>query len=212
MRNSDWGGNPPANHEEARQKLLQAALVCAEKFGLAKINIKRVAEEVGVTQQTVYRYFPTSEELVAATSFAVGGQLINELQLQLANCQGFEQKVLESICFLARRIPDDPFLSQYFSAQPQYELNRQQVLGDATLDYTFHALKSMYTDGKTSEAEEVWLRGLTEHILRTVLALILTPSPQTSTEQGLRDYLTRWFLPLLQAAPITQTNNRYSAD
>lgn len=198
MRDTDWGGNPPANHDDARERLLKAALICAQKYGLAKINIKRVAEEVGVTRQTVYRHFPTSEALVAAASFAVGGQLMDQLQHRIAARQGFEDKLIEGVVFLARQIPSDPFLSQYFSAQPQYELNRQQVLGPAPLDYTFHALKSMYGDGKLSSDEECWLRGLAEHTLRTVLALIMTPSDQIRTDSGLREYLQLWFRPLLQ--------------
>ena len=197
MRETDWGGDPPNNHEEARQKLLQAALVCAEKYGLEKINIKRVAEEVGVTRQTVYRYFPTTEALVAATSFAVGGRLIDQLQTHIARYRTFEDKVLEGVCFLARQIPSDPFLGQYFSAQPQNEQNRNQLLEQPALEHTFHALKSMYGEGRISTREEKWLRGLAEHTLRTVLALILTPSEQTRSEKGLRAYLTQWFKPLL---------------
>jgi len=188
---------PTSTPEETRQKILQGALNCAEKYGLDKVNFKRVAEEACVTRQTVYRYFPTREDLLAATSFAVGGNLISQLQLHLAQCQEFADKVLESILFLARQIPDDPFLSQYFSAQPQHEPNRQQVMGPATQEYVFHALKSMYGEADISRDEERWLRGLADHILRTVLALILTPSAQTLTEQGLREYLGQWFRPLL---------------
>lgn len=197
MRAMDRVDSPPPNPEDTREKLLQGALACAEKFGLDKVNFKRVAEETGVTRQTVYRYFPTREDLLAATSFAVGGHLISQLQVHLVNCQGFEEKLLESILFLTRRIPDDPFLSQYFSALPQHEPNRQQVLGPATLEYVFHAIKSMYGKASISENEERWLRGLAEHSVRTVLALILTPSVQTRTEQGLRAYLGQWFTPLV---------------
>lgn len=201
MRDTDWGGNPPANPEEARRRLLQGALSCAEKYGVDKINIKRVAEEVGVTRQTVYRYFPTTDELVTAASFAVGGRLIDQLQAHIAACPRFEDKVLEGVYFLIRRIPGDPFLSQYFSAQPQHELNCSQLLQPAPLEYTFHALKSMYGTGKIPADEETWLQGLAEHCLRTVLALTLAPSEQTRSEQGLRHYLTQWFKPLLTPRP-----------
>lgn len=197
MRTTDWGGNPPDDEAEARQVLLEAALTCVKKYGLAKINIKRVAEEVGVTRQTVYRYFPSTEALVTAVSFSVGGDVLDGLQQHISQYPDFEQKVLESVFYLTRKIPSDPFLSQYFSAQASNESNLQQVFGAAPLEYSFRAIKSMYSDDKISANEEKWLRGLAEHALRLVLALIMAPSPQTRTDKALRQYLERWLKPTL---------------
>ena len=202
MRATDWGGNPPADEAEARQQLLAAALQCVEKFGLDKINIKRVAEQASVTRQTVYRYFPSTEDLVTAVSFAVGGEMLSEMQAHIAGCNGFEQKLLESVFFLVRKIPGDPFLRQYFSAQQANASQLLQVFESAPLAFSFHAVKSLYADGKKlSATEDKWLRGLAEHALRMVLALILAPSQQTETDQGLRQYLQLWLKPLLRKPP-----------
>lgn len=197
MRTTDWGGHPPSDEAEAQQRLLEAALTCVQKYGLAKLNIKRVAEEVGVTRQTVYRYFPSTEALVTAVSFSVGGDVLDGLQQHIGHCPDFKQKVLESVFYLTRKIPGDPFLSQYFSAQAADASNIRQVFEAAPLEYSFRAIKSMYSNDKISAREEKWLRGLAEHALRLVLALIMAPSQHTRTDQALRQYLDRWLRPAL---------------
>ncbi|HVK98486.1 MAG TPA: TetR/AcrR family transcriptional regulator [Dongiaceae bacterium] len=197
MRTTDWGGNPPDDETEARQVLLEAALTCVKKYGLDKVNIKRVAEEVGVTRQTVYRYFPSTEALVTAVSFSVGGDVLDGLQQHIGHYSGFEQKVLESVFYLTRKIPNDPFLSQYFSAQSSDSSNVRQVFEAPPLEYSFRAIKSMYSENKVSASEEKWLRSLAEHALRLVLALIMAPSQHTRTDKALRQYLELWLKPAL---------------
>ena len=62
MRTHGWNGAPPASDDEARARIVAATMGCVDRFG-AKTGLADVATELGVTRQTVYRYFPTTEEL-----------------------------------------------------------------------------------------------------------------------------------------------------
>jgi TetR/AcrR family transcriptional regulator len=60
-----WGGDRALlDDDEARRLLLDAAGRCIVRRGDTQIRMAEVAEEAGVVRSTVYRYFPTRDELV----------------------------------------------------------------------------------------------------------------------------------------------------
>src|SRR5208282_5099353 len=61
VRTHGWAGRPPADDDEAVQRILAAAKLCIDRDG-AESGIAEVARELGVTRQTVYRYFPSTED------------------------------------------------------------------------------------------------------------------------------------------------------
>jgi len=67
MRTHGWGGLTPTDDDEAATRILQAALALVRETGSAP-GIAQVAESVRVTRQTVYRYFPSADALLAATA------------------------------------------------------------------------------------------------------------------------------------------------
>jgi len=63
-----------------RQAILAAAFdVCAEQ-GLAAVQIVAIAERAGIAAGTVYRYFPSKAELIAALADAFSRQELTVLQ------------------------------------------------------------------------------------------------------------------------------------
>src|SRR4051812_44377475 len=54
--------------EETRRRITEAAVELHGTIGPARTTITAVAERAGVQRQTVYRHFPTDEDLFAACS------------------------------------------------------------------------------------------------------------------------------------------------
>jgi AcrR family transcriptional regulator len=54
--------------EETRQRITEAAVELHGSVGPAKTTVSAVAERAGVQRHTVYRHFPTEDELFAACS------------------------------------------------------------------------------------------------------------------------------------------------
>ena len=61
-----WGDEVPADVDAARQRLLDAAETCIDRFGLAKTTVEDIATEAKVSRATIYRYFDNRDELVLA--------------------------------------------------------------------------------------------------------------------------------------------------
>ncbi len=77
MRSHGWSGKPPADAAEARERILAATRTRLTAAGTTSIS--EIADDLGVTRQTVYRHFPTTEDLLDAASLDAA----NDLQEQL---------------------------------------------------------------------------------------------------------------------------------
>jgi AcrR family transcriptional regulator len=70
MRTHGWGGRPPRDDAEARDRILRTTRGRIAEVGTTTTS--EVADLLEVTRQTVYRYFATTEDLLnAAALFAV---------------------------------------------------------------------------------------------------------------------------------------------
>ena len=79
MRTHGWGGNPPLDDDEAVARILVATRGVIDEKGAAT-NLADVARILGVTRQTVYRYFPSKTDLSFALSDEAGHILLTDLQ------------------------------------------------------------------------------------------------------------------------------------
>ena len=67
MRTHGWSGAAPASDDEAIARILDAAGKAIDARG-ADFSIADVARTLGVTRQTVYRYFPSTDALLVAAA------------------------------------------------------------------------------------------------------------------------------------------------
>ena len=70
MRSHGWGGRPPTDADEARARILTATRARLTAAGTTSTS--EIADVLGVTRQTVYRYFPTTEDLLDAAATGRG--------------------------------------------------------------------------------------------------------------------------------------------
>src|SRR5690242_349460 len=59
-----WGDEIPPDSSAARERLIDAAERCIDRFGLAKTTLEDVAAESSVSRATIYRYFANRDELM----------------------------------------------------------------------------------------------------------------------------------------------------
>jgi AcrR family transcriptional regulator len=59
-----------------RERIMAAGLAAAEDHGISRLSMGDVAKAAGVSRQTVYRYFPAKESLVAAVVEHEAAELI----------------------------------------------------------------------------------------------------------------------------------------
>ncbi len=62
-----WAGRPPADDEEATQRIRDAARRCIDRSGV-NVRIAEVARELGVSRPTIYRHYASGQAVLLAVA------------------------------------------------------------------------------------------------------------------------------------------------
>ncbi|MFE0026685.1 TetR/AcrR family transcriptional regulator [Amycolatopsis sp. NPDC059021] len=193
-----WQGDPPGAEDEARRRIVKAAIACIDRAGLAKTSLSHVAAEAGVTRQTVYRYFAGLPEILRAVAHAGAEEFAERMRSHLASFDSPVEVAVESVVFAVRSLPDEPYLglllqageADYFTAgtatPPAFSLGAR-ILRDVEVDWV--------AAGITTDAE---LQGLAEILMRLFMSFLQYPSTPPATDDELRDLVRRWIGPALR--------------
>lgn len=193
-----WQGDPPGAEDEARRRIVRAAIACIDRRGLAKTNLSHIATEAGVTRQTVYRYFPSLTEILRAVADTGVEEFAERMRHHLAAFDSPSEVAAEAVVFAVRSLPDEPYLglllhtddADVFAAgtttPPAFSLGAR-ILRDTNVDWA--------TAGVTSDAE---FRTLAEILMRLFMSFLQTPSTPPATDDELRDLVHRWIGPALR--------------
>jgi AcrR family transcriptional regulator len=198
VNKSAWKGKRPKDEEEAKQLLLEATLKLVKQAGdLKKVTISRVADAVGVTRRTVYRYFPSTDDLFLYTSAHVGGELLKKLYVHAVKFDSFEERVLETMVYMVKEIPKHPEIYRNFDVHTlSGGVNIDGALAKDALDYSYVMLRAVFPEDEEMP-EEAWLRELAEHMVRLLFAVLVAPGPRLRTQKKVRAYFQQWLIPIV---------------
>lgn len=200
MRAHGWAGAPPADASEARGRILAATRERLAEFGTT--STAEIAEQIGVTRQTVYRYFPATEDLLnAAATQAVAelaGDLVEHVRAHLVATGGdIGDAAVEVVAYVFEHLRDDPALNRLL-APGRMSGTVANLTASSSIDIGRNLISGFGIDWEALGWDEGRQRELVEHLLRVLQSLVLDPGvpPRSGTE--LRAYLQRWLAPALR--------------
>ena len=199
MRTHGWSGAAPADDEEAIGRILAAARTVIDRTG-GEFTIAEIARDLGVTRQTVYRYFPSADALVTATATAQTGQFLDVLAEHLGGIGDPATAVVEGIAHTLERLPHEKYLNLLLTPGRAGAFSAG-VTSDTARAFGRSILQRFPVDWDAAGITD--LDGLVEHMLRIVQSFVIDPGRPPRTGRELRDYLTTWVAPALSAAART---------
>jgi AcrR family transcriptional regulator len=163
-----------------------------------------VAERLGVTRQTVYRYFPTTEDLLnAAATEAVGElttDLVKHVQSHLASTGGdAADAAVEVLAYVFEHLRDDPALNRLL-APGRMTGTVADLTASSSIDLGRTLIAEFGIDWQELGWDEARQRELVEHMLRILQSLVLDPGDPPRSGRELREYLQRWLAPALRTS------------
>ncbi|MCB0948557.1 MAG: TetR/AcrR family transcriptional regulator [Mycobacterium sp.] len=189
MRTHGWSGAKPASDEEAIARILDAASMVIEDHG-ADFSISDVARTVGVTRQTVYRYFASTEALlVAAAVHAVDG-FLDRLTAHLAGIGDPAAAVTEALATALEWLPREKYIGLLLGAGGGTHV--ESVTSDVALRFGRDMVARLDVDWATAGYRDSDLDELAEHLLRIIQSFVLDPGRPPRQGAELRAYLSRW--------------------
>lgn len=205
MGHHGWQGNPPRTEELARERIIDAATRCVERMGVPKTTLSDVAAEVGVTRQTVYRYFPNLTDLLTAVAETGAADYLARMEAHLASAKTPIDVVVESTLFSLRELPRDPRIGLLLQADDQ-NLFGQGVTSPIGFELGSRVLRSLDVDWAAFGVRDDDLDGLAELMMRLMVTFLQNPPTSPRSPDELRTFLRRWLEPALtlQTGDVTR--------
>jgi AcrR family transcriptional regulator len=173
-------------------------MACVEQFGSSKTTLSDVAVELGVTRQTVYRYFPSLAELLSAVAQAGLDDFVERMQSHLATATTPAEAAVESIVFAVREIPNEPYVGLLLQAGETDSFSRG-VTSSMALSVGAHILRRIPVDWSEIGVLDEELESLAEILMRLFVSFLQYPADPPRSEDELRVLIRRWLGPALRA-------------
>lgn len=109
----------PAHPPSIRDRLMAAALETATIHGLAKLSVGDVARRAGLSRQTLYRYFPSKDALVAALVTDETAKLIAQVAAAAQEDDEPQAALQAALLAALRATRDHPLLDRLVRTEPE---------------------------------------------------------------------------------------------
>ena len=181
-----------------RHRLMDACAQLIVRDGFDAISMTAIAEQAGITRQTVYRYFPNARELVHATLMRGGRELLEGQILAFQGQGDPRERLVEAVMGALQMIRHNPLLRTAWASRDYPQAMLRSVFDPSFVDRGVEglapiALQLGWNARDTREAYEI--------IARSVLSFLTVPPPDDVSEDALRDTLRRRLLPALGVQP-----------
>lgn len=195
VRTHGWAGAAPASDEEAVARILAAAGKAIDERG-ADFSIADVARTLGVTRQTVYRYFPSTEALLMQAGVIAASDFLERLSTHLQGITDPADAATEAIATALEWLPKDKHIGLLLSPGRTPALT-ESVTSDLGLQFAQSVVRHFDVDWGAAGFDDNDLDELAEHLLRVIQSFVIDPGRPPRTGAALRGYLRRWVAPAL---------------
>jgi len=185
-----------------RERMLDAAEACLERFGLAKTTIEDVARAADLSRATVYREFGNRDGLLLAVAARDAERTASEADLFLQQFDDVGSWIVEGMLFCLREIPKRPVLSQFLAPQEFGAASRLILTSERMLAIGAEILRPMFEPARREGRlqQDLELDALMEWVLRILMSYLTVPGPPSRTEEDLRQLLRGFLLPAVLVA------------
>lgn len=201
MRTHGWSGAPPVDDAEARRRILDAATVCVDRLGAMEASLSDVATELGITRQTVYRYFASTDQLFVALAEDAADEFIARIVSHMRPFGGPAPAMVEGLAFTIERVPEERYLALLLRSGDAFT---RGIISPVAMTFGRDLLRRTHVDWEALGYDAEDLDGLVEMMLRLIQSLAVTPlapDGQPRTGPQLRSFLGRWLGPAIVASP-----------
>jgi AcrR family transcriptional regulator len=190
VRTHGWSGSAPATDDEAVARILDAAGKAIDERG-ADFSIADVARTLGVTRQTVYRYYPSTDALLVAAAVHAASEFLERLAQHLRGITEPVEAVAEAIATALEWLPKDKHIG-LLVVPGRATAHTESVTSDVALQFANAMLRRFDVDWAGRGFTDDDLDELAEHLLRIIQSFVIDPGRPPRTGEDLRDYLRRW--------------------
>jgi TetR/AcrR family transcriptional regulator len=176
--------------------ILDTARQVFETYGVRRANIEDIAARAGVSRSTIYRRFPTKDDLFERVVRREAELFFATLD-QATSGRTPQQAVIEAFALGVRLVQDSPLYSRIVESEPELFglFSRSDVFPIRQFaDGITHTLRRCGAD-----VPEADLANIADILLRVALGIIVFPTDRLdiSDPAAVRDYAARYLVPII---------------
>lgn len=194
-RRRGWGGRPPADDTEAAARIVAAAVELLDSTGTA-ISIGDVAGFLGVTRQTVYRYFPTADELMRAAGIVSAQGFLDRLAEHVHGIHDPAEAMTEGVLFTLEEVGRTPRLGVLLVGSHPHGMASPEAR-----EFGLAMITRFDVDWAAHGYDNAALADLVEFTLRVMLSFFAVPNDPSRSRTQLQAFIRRWLGGAILAQP-----------
>jgi AcrR family transcriptional regulator len=190
--------------EGTSERILDEAVRQAEEFGVRRLTIGDVAERVGVSRVTVYKYFPGKDRLVEAVLLREMRRFLRDVDAAVAPYDTLEDRLVEGFVFALGWLRRHRLLNRLLRTDPELIVPNLTVGAGPVLaagrEFIAGFARREADEGRLPLAEDE-IEAVSELLARAVLSFVLTPDSVVGmrTQAEIRSFAEHYLAPTLQA-------------
>lgn len=157
--------------------ILLAAATAVRRWGLSRFTMADVARLADVSRQTVYRHYPSREELIEALLATEELELLSQIEAEFRRQSDLRDSVEASVAAALRLVRGHPLIAEVLAREPK-----------AALPYFTTAGLGLVERARAGVAEilvphlDAGARPVADMLVRLVISHVLTPSGRPDDE------------------------------
>lgn len=182
-----------------RDRILEGALAALGRVGSRRLTMSDVSERAGLSRGTVYRYFPTKEDLLAVLAEYEQDRFADGLRRSLEK-EGPDKPTLALVVeYIIGYLRQHPALPAMIDVEPEFVLTFLRRQMPVFHRITEELLGPVMADSRPVREGWLTVTELDELLLRVVLSVFLVPGEDGATTVGVLEGALASFLRLAAA-------------
>lgn len=195
MARRGWAGAPPVDDDEARKRIVDAALRLVDRRGATQIAVSDIAETLGITRRTIYRYFAGTDELFTAVAELALEGFITDVGRLVTDLDVTDQLV-EVVAYIIEELPRQPQLVLLLANDRSHMFSRSMLTPDEITRCRVILQRARIDWGELGFDDHT-IDELVEFLLRVIQSMVIAPLDPPRSAAQMRAYLRRWIGPAL---------------
>jgi AcrR family transcriptional regulator len=181
--------------ESIEQRLLDAALEAATIHGITKLSMGDVARRAGLSRQTLYRYFPSKDALIAAVVGAETTSLIEQVIGAAAPIDDPRRSLEAALLTALRLLRDHPLLDRLLTTEPESLLPLLTTEGSPAMSQVRAVVELLVAERAPAAvgADPVALRRFADVVTRLIISYAV--SAPDDPPEVVAHYLSLFLIP-----------------
>lgn len=175
-----------------RQRIIDATLVCLDRWGLEKTSLHDIAREAGVTRPTVYSYFSNRDEVIQAAMIQGGQRFAVKALEHINRFKTPHDRLLEAVLYAWKHMPNEPYLKLVKNAGLAHMINEQAITSKEGREICRSLISEILLNNPKYRDD---LDEITETTTRFLLSLLLVEGAIKRNEKQMREFLEKRLLP-----------------